>query len=70
MCTGPTNWAKWSTMPFSVWTQVKARAERARRRKLKTTAVVGVTCSSAGQPLLNGLRYDVLVLDECCQMVC
>lgn len=70
MCTGPTLWAKWSTMPFSVWTRVKARAERAQRRKLETTAVVVVTCSSAGQLLLNGLRFDVLVLYECCQMVC
>ena len=48
---------------------MKAGAEKARKKKLKTAAVVGVTCCSAGMPLLDGMRFDVLVLDECSQMV-
>ena len=48
---------------------MRAGAERARKRKLKTAAVVGVTCCSAGQPLLDGQRFDIVVLDECSQMV-
>ncbi len=48
---------------------MKAGAEKARKRKLKTAAVVGVTCCSAGMPLLDGQRLDIVVLDECSQMV-
>lgn len=59
----------WYCALSCAWTPVKARAERAQEGKLKITAVVGVTCSLAGQPVLNGLRFDVLVLDACCQMV-
>ena len=49
--------------------QVKAGAEKARKKKLKTAAVVGVTCCSAGGQLLDGQRFDIVVLDECSQMV-
>lgn len=48
---------------------MKAGAEKARNRKLKTAAVVGVTCCSAGMPLLDGQRFDIVVLDECSQIV-
>ena len=49
--------------------QVKAGAERARRKRLKTSAVVGVTCCSAVLPVLDEQQFDVVFLDECSQMV-
>ena len=49
--------------------QVKSGAERRRRKALKTAAVVGVTCCSAGLPVLDGMQFDVVVLDEASQMV-
>lgn len=49
--------------------QVKGGAERRRKKALKTAAVVGVTCCSAGLPVLDGMRFDVVVLDEASQMV-
>lgn len=30
---------------------------------------MGVTCCSAGMPLLDGQRFDIVVLDECSQIV-
>jgi hypothetical protein len=52
-----------------VGTQVRLGAERARKRNLKTAAVVGVTCCSAGLPLMDDQHFDVVILDECSQMV-
>ena len=49
--------------------QVKAGAEKARKKKLKTAAVVGMTCCSAGGQLLDGQCFDIVVLDECSQIV-
>lgn len=49
--------------------QVKAGAERARKKRLKTAAVVGVTCCSAVLPVLDDQLFDVVFLDECSQMV-
>lgn len=49
--------------------QIKAGAERKRRRKLKTAAVVGVTCCSATLPVLDDQHFNVVFLDECSQMV-
>lgn len=44
-------------------------AERQRRKKLKSAAVVGVTCCSAGLPVLDGQTFDVVMLDEASQLV-
>lgn len=44
-------------------------AERQRKKKLKSAAVVGVTCCSAGLPVLEGQSFDVCLLDEASQMV-
>lgn len=44
-------------------------AERQRKKKLKSAAVVGVTCCSAGLPILEGKAFDVVMLDEASQMV-
>lgn len=44
-------------------------AERQRRKKLKSAAVVGVTCCSAGLPILEGQTFDVVMLDEASQLV-
>lgn len=44
-------------------------AERHRRRLLKTVPVVGVTCCSALIPAMEGLSFDVVVLDECSQVI-
>ena len=49
------SWCKCLSM---IW-QVRTGAEKARKKKLKTAAVVGVTCCSARGQLL----------DECSQMV-
>lgn len=46
-----------------------AGAERQKKRLLKTVPVVGVTCCSALLPALDGQRFDVVLLDECSQMV-
>lgn len=46
-----------------------AGADRQRKRLLKTVPVVGVTCCSSTLAALDGQRFDVLVLDECSQMV-
>ena len=44
-------------------------ADRQRKKKLKSAGVVGVTCCSAGLPVLKGLSFDVVLLDEASQMV-
>ncbi len=44
-------------------------ADRQRRKKVKSAAVVGVTCCSAGLPVLEGQSFDVVLLDEASQMV-
>lgn len=44
-------------------------ADRQRRKKLKTAGIVGVTCCSAGLPVLEGQSFDVLLLDEASQMI-
>lgn len=49
--------------------QVKAGAARARQQRLKTAAVVGVTCCSAALPALDGAAFEVVVLDEASQMI-
>ena len=59
------SWCKCLSM---IW-QVRTGAEKARKKKLKTAAVVGVTCCSARGQLLDGQRFDIVVLDECSQMV-
>jgi superfamily I DNA and/or RNA helicase len=46
-----------------------AGAERQRKRLLATVPIVGVTCCSCLLPALDGLTFDLLVLDECSQMV-
>lgn len=46
-----------------------AGADRQRRRLLKTVPVVGVTCCSSLLSALDGQHFDVVVLDECSQMV-
>ncbi|KAF6251740.1 hypothetical protein COO60DRAFT_1464094 [Scenedesmus sp. NREL 46B-D3] len=48
--------------------QLQAGAERQRRKRLSTAAVVGVTCCAALQSTLEGQAFDVLLLDESSQM--
>jgi len=48
---------------------VKAGAARARQRRLGSAAVVGVTCCSASLPAMDGIAFDVAVLDEASQLV-
>ena len=47
----------------------QAGAERQRRRMLKSAALVGATCCAVALPALDGLTFDILLLDECSQMV-
>ncbi|KAL4457552.1 hypothetical protein ABPG75_012417 [Micractinium tetrahymenae] len=44
-------------------------ADRQRKRLLKTVPVVGVTCCSSLLSALDGQQFDVVILDECSQMV-
>ena len=44
-------------------------AERQRKRLLKTVPVVGVTCCSSLLPVLDNLAFDVVILDECSQII-
>ena len=46
-----------------------AGADRQRRRLLKTVPIVGVTCCSSLLAALDGQRFDLVLLDECSQMV-
>ncbi len=43
-------------------------AERQRRQQLQTIPVVGATCCALLRPLMSGLRFAFVVLDECSQM--
>ena len=36
---------------------------------LKSIPIVGVTCSSARLPVLAELEFDVVILDECSQLI-
>lgn len=49
--------------------QLKAGAERQRKKQLKAVQVVGVTCCSATTPLLDDLAFDICILDECSQII-
>ena len=49
--------------------QLKTGAEKKRRQLLKKTRIVGVTCCSVSQPMLDSLAFDFCVLDECSQIV-
>ena len=49
--------------------QLKAGAEKQRKKLLKKARIVGVTCCSISQPLLDSLAFDFCVLDECSQIV-
>ncbi|GMH36180.1 hypothetical protein BSKO_04048 [Bryopsis sp. KO-2023] len=44
-------------------------AERIRRKRLRSSSVVGVTCCSSLNPLLADLEFDVVILDEASQMM-
>lgn len=48
---------------------VRRGVERERKKLLKTVPVVGVTCCSSVLPVLDDLRFDVVVLDEASQMI-
>ncbi len=64
-----------SPPPHTCSTQLqayKAGAEAQRRAQLKHIAVVGITCAGAAGAAgsaLEGQRFDVVVLDECSQMI-
>lgn len=49
--------------------QLKAGAEKHRKKLLKKARIVGVTCCSVSQPLLDSLAFDFCILDECSQIV-
>lgn len=40
-----------------------------RKEKLQTVSVVGATCSSSNSSLLQGQTFDVVVIDEACQVI-
>ena len=40
-----------------------------RREKLSSACVVGVTCCSVNSSFLQGLTFDVILLDEACQII-
>ena len=44
-------------------------AERKRRKRVNTAPIVGVTCCSSLLSVLDGQTFDVVVLDECSQMI-
>jgi hypothetical protein len=46
-----------------------AGAERKRKKMLKTVPVVGVTCCSSLLPVLEDLNFDIVILDECSQII-
>lgn len=48
--------------------QVRQGAEQRRKRLLKKVRVVGLTCCAAMLPVLDGLTFDTVVLDECSQI--
>jgi len=49
--------------------RVKRGAERDRKRKVTSVSVLGVTCASCHHEVLQNAAFDVLILDECSQMV-
>lgn len=49
--------------------RVEKGAEQQRRKRLKTIPIVGVTCCSAQLSVLDDNHFDVVVLDECSQMI-
>lgn len=49
---------------------MEAGAEAQRKRRLKTAGVVGATCCAAlAAEALQGIHFDVVVLDEAAQVV-
>ena len=48
---------------------LNAGAERQRKRLLQSVPIVGVTCCSALQPVLDGLKFDIVILDEASQLI-
>lgn len=44
-------------------------ADRQRKKLLKTVPVVGVTCCSSLLPVLDNLNFDLVILDECSQII-
>ena len=44
-------------------------ADRQRKKLLKTAPVVGVTCCSSLLPVLDDQNFDVVILDECSQII-
>ncbi|KAK9809918.1 hypothetical protein WJX72_001732 [[Myrmecia] bisecta] len=49
-------------------TAAQQGAEKRRKKLLKSVALVGCTCCSAGLPVLDGHTFDIVILDECSQM--
>ena len=46
-----------------------AGAERKRKKMLKTVPIVGVTCCSSLLPVLEDFTFDIVILDECSQII-
>ena len=44
-------------------------AERKKTRRLRTSPIVGVTCCSSLLAVLDDQRFDIVMLDECSQMI-
>lgn len=57
---GPSRLTPWNTSPHVPMGAIAAPFR---------SQVVGVTCCSASLPVLEGHRFEVLVMDECSQMV-
>ncbi|KAK3240148.1 hypothetical protein CYMTET_50004, partial [Cymbomonas tetramitiformis] len=49
--------------------QAKAGQLRQRQQRLQSVRVVGVTCLSSVNPLLDGHSFPIVILDECYQMI-
>lgn len=49
--------------------EARRGSDKERRKRLGSACVVGVTCCSSGLPQLDRQKFDVLLLDECSQMV-
>ena len=49
--------------------ECKAGKMREKKKALKTTQVVGVTCASTRQETLAGQKFGILILDECSQFI-
>eukprot|EP00803_Ostreobium_quekettii_P004976 evm.model.scf_25EXC.8 EVM.evm.TU.scf_25EXC.8 scf_25EXC:161927-169262(+) len=48
--------------------EAESGAQQKRVRRLRAAPVVGVTCASVMHPMLEGNRFDVVILDEATQM--